>query len=110
MQPSVIVKQVRTFHRYIWFYLLIFGVLLYVNLVHILAINNPTYVFDDTLVRFSSLIIPIGGIGSVISVYNRFGLKKSLPLFTIWGLVLISMTLFHTGIGGLATLGFALVA
>src|SRR6266404_679880 len=100
-------KTKQKFHRLFWPALSASGVLMYLTLVHFISIVNPYGAYNDNYVNFSLILIPTGAIGSLLSIYSRYGFKRTRPLFIIWGIALISVILLYTG-DDLSSLGWAL--
>lgn len=82
---------------------------MYLILVHLLSVNNPTYVYNEALVNSTLYLMIIGAVGSFLSILLRRGVKKSKLLIVIWSVALVSLVLLYTG-DDLSSLGWALLA
>jgi hypothetical protein len=96
-------------NRIFWPVITTSGLVLYLTLVHLISLGNPYYVYNDNYVNFSLYLIPVGAIGSLLSICSRYGFKRTRPLFIIWSIALISVILLYTG-DDLSSLGWALIA
>ncbi len=82
---------------------------MFLMLVPLLGFINPSYVYNDTLVKSIQYLMLIGAVGSVLSTILRHGVKESKLLITVWSLALISIFLLSVG-NDLSSLGWALLA
>jgi hypothetical protein len=93
----------NSFKRIFWPALLVIGVVSFFS-VYLISIFNPSYVVADRT-NYLLFLVPVGVIGSLISIYQRYGLKRTRTLIITWSIALISVIALYTG-DGLESLGW----
>ena len=88
-------KSQQTFHRFFWPALVLVGVLSHFSGYFISMLNQYYVVSDKT--NYLLFLVPVGVLGSLVSIYQRYGIKRSGPLFIIWGIALFSTIALYSG-------------
>lgn len=85
----------KDFNRVLWPILVVIGVLSQAS-VYLISVFDPEYTTSAVTDSFL-LLIPIGVIGSIVSITYRNGFRKTLPLLIVWAIALFSVVQLYTG-------------